>query len=48
MEVKAGRLDPWTVEIFETSEYDVPLEEWNLLAGFDMPSMPKGSGDSPS
>jgi hypothetical protein len=47
VEVQAGRLEPWTVELFETSQYDVPLEEWNLLAGFDMPSKPR-EGKKPS
>jgi hypothetical protein len=38
VERRAGRLAPWRVLVYESSVYDVPLEEWKLLAEFAMPS----------
>ena len=38
VECQAGRLEPWIVEVFESEQYDVPIEQWNLLARFGMPS----------
>ncbi len=38
LECRANRLDPWRVLIYESAEYDLPLEEWRLLAEFAMPS----------
>lgn len=38
VETRAGRQEPWTIHIYESGEYDVPIEEWRRLAQFDMPS----------
>ncbi len=38
VECQAGRLEPWTVTVYESREFDVPIEEWNTLVRFEMPS----------
>ena len=38
VECLAGRLDPWTVEVYESANYDVTIADWNVLAKFAMPA----------
>ena len=38
VECQAGRMEPWTVTVYESGDFDVPIEEWNRLAHFEMPA----------
>ena len=38
IECLAGRLEPWTVQIYESKDYDMSINEWTLIAMFDMPA----------
>ncbi|MFT4639288.1 MAG: hypothetical protein ACI8T1_002613 [Verrucomicrobiales bacterium] len=38
VECQAGRLEPWTVEVFESRDYNVTIDDWVSLARFEMPS----------
>lgn len=38
VECQAGRLDPWTVQVYESKDYDMAIEEWTLITAFDMPA----------
>ena len=38
VECQAGRLEPWTVEVFECRDYDMTIADWGSLARFEMPA----------
>jgi hypothetical protein len=38
IECQAGRQEPWLVQIYESKRYDQSIEDWTLIAVFDMPA----------
>ncbi len=48
VECQAGRLDPWTVEVFESKAYDLPIDQWRSLAFFGMPNKAEAPSESGS
>ena len=38
IECQAGRLEPWTVHVYESKDYDMSIDQWGLVATFDMPA----------
>jgi hypothetical protein len=46
IECQAGRLEPWVVQVYESKEYDMSIDEWTLIAMFEMPADQEASPEA--